>query len=306
MAASKHHALMAVMFVIPVVCCFIGIGAFVHVTVAAERAEREIQAELRQQKLEESAELQQQLNALQKAAQDLRQKIAEVETRVAELTARLIQLDADNDTASALEEEIDGLKKRLAELLAESSALRDQIAQKQKEIDKLKDETKDADSLDEQLKMLRKELVNLQTQLDNAKKRNTQLHEELEELRRLRGEEEDKYEIRPSKPRPAGAPDPLFVECTPFGAIIQPEGTRLSDVPGDEDRSRFLAAGQKTGYVVFLVRSGSFGGSSRKDGSFERYRAILLDHNRSASLQIRFGFEPVEASWHLVYPGQEK
>lgn len=305
MAISKQLALTIGMFLIPMICCFIGIGAFIHVTLAAEKVERLKDAELRRQKLQELAELQRQLSALREAARDLQQKIDEVQKRILELAERLIQLSEDGETAQVLNEEIRGLKELLARLLVELSELREQIAQKQKEIDTLKDETKDAGPLDEQLKKLQKEMEELEKLRDKAESKHNGLLERLDELRRWREAEEDKFEIRPSKPRPEGAPDPVFVECTARGAIIQPEGTRLSDDPGADDSSRFLAAAKKTGYVVFLVRPNSFGGSLTRMGSFEKYRGLLLAHNGSSNQEIKFGFEPVEASWNLVYPGQE-
>jgi len=305
MAISKHNALMAAMFLIPVVCCFIGIGAFIHVTVAAEKVQRQKDAELRRQKSQELAELQRQLNALHEAARNLQQKIAEVEKRILELAQRLIQVGEDGETAQILNEEIHGLKKLLADLLIELSSLRDQIAEKRKEIERLENETKDAGLLDEQLQALQKELKQLKKQRDEAKSKYEGLLDRLDKLRRWREAEEDKFVIRPSKPRPRNAPDPVFVECTSQGVIIQPAGVRLSDDPTADERSRFLAAAKKTGYVVFLVRPRSFGGSSTSMGSFEKYRRLLISHNGSSYQKIRFGFEPIEASWHLVYPGQE-
>ena len=305
MTISKPLALTIGMFLIPMVCCFIGIGAFIHVTLAAEKVERLKDAEMKRQKLQDLAELQRQMAVLQNAAKDLQQKIDEVQKRILELTKRLIQLSQNSETAQVLNEETRGLKELLAKLLVELSELREQIAQKQNEIDALKDETKDAGPLDEQLKKLQKEMEELEKQRNKAKSKNSGLLQKLDELRRWREAEEDKYEIRPAKERPENAPDPVFVECTAHGVIIQPEGTRLSHDPVAGDRSRFLAAAKKTGYVVFLVRPNGFGGTSTRIGSFERYRGLLHTHNRSPNREIKFGFEPIEASWNLVYPGQE-
>ena len=78
MAITKQVALIVAMFLIPVVCCFIGIGAFIHVTLAAEKVERQKDTELRRQKLQELAELQRQLKTLQEAARALQQNIDDI------------------------------------------------------------------------------------------------------------------------------------------------------------------------------------------------------------------------------------
>ena len=46
MALSKQNALIVVMFLAPVVCCFVGIGAFVHVILATDQAEQQKRVEL--------------------------------------------------------------------------------------------------------------------------------------------------------------------------------------------------------------------------------------------------------------------
>ena len=290
MALSRQNALIVVMFLAPVVCCFVGIGAFVHVILAADQAKQQKRVELRKQKLKELAGLQQELDDLKKTFEGLLEKIREVENKIRELTDKLLRANQDSETARKIEEEIRGQKKLLAKLLAELSGLDDQIAQKEKELEALRTQIKKAGPLNDQQKKLEKQMEELQKRVEQASKEHNRLLAKADDLRRQREEEGRKTPIIPRKPLPPGTSKPVFVECTATGATIQPEGIRLNAYPQAKDRSRFLAAARKSGFVVFLVRPNGV-------GSFRKYRA--LTQNNGA---IKFGFEPVDASWNLVYP----
>lgn len=298
MTPFRRNAVIAAMFLVPVLCCFVGIGAFVHMTLAAEEVQRQKEEESRQGKLDELAELQEQLNALRERAEALRQEISDVNKRIQGLAEHLLELRGIGELSEELNEEIDCLRKVLAKLMVELTALEHEIAQKQEEIEKLQGETENVDSLGKEKEKLREQLDELRERLDEAKATRNRLRKKLAELRRWRDEEENKHELCPAKPLPPGRPKPVFLECNANDVVIQPEGTKLRGKPRAGDRKRFLAMAQKTGYVVFLIRPSGF-------HSFKHYRQLVHSHNNRSDESIQFGFEPVDVSWSLVYPDQE-
>jgi hypothetical protein len=80
--------------------------------------------------------------------------------------------------------------------------------------------------------------------------------------------------------------------------ILQPAGTQLGDDPDDDDRRVFLSAASRTGYVVFMIRPDGF-------RSFNNYRRIVASVNQGSPGKLDCGFEPVNADWKLIYPGQK-
>ena len=91
---------------------------------------------------------------------------------------------------------------------------------------------------------------------------------------------------------------PVFVECSRFKAILQPQARPLGPNASPDDRNAFLTAARGTRYVVFLIRPDGF-------PCFQKYRACLLAANKESGTSIEFGYEPVNADWELVFPGKE-
>ena len=93
MTLSNRHLLMGGVFVVPVFCCFIGIGAFLQVMVSAmeQRHEEEAaqQLELAEQERREAKRHQATLTELDKNSQQLNGELSEQEKRIAELLRQL-------------------------------------------------------------------------------------------------------------------------------------------------------------------------------------------------------------------------
>jgi hypothetical protein len=232
----------------------------------------------------------QQQDALLKTAKELERKIAKIMSQIDELSEKLVQANQDDATARAVETQIRGLKKQLARLLAEMAELQDQLDRKQKRVEELENETKNAGPLAERQKTLQEQLARTQECVKRAIAERDRLAARIDQIRRGREERDREFTIVPSKPLPPGMPKPVFVECTAGGVVIQPAGTKFGLNPTAGDRGRFLSAAGRSGFVVFLIRPGSF-------DSFAVYRSIVRSDG-----SLQFGFEPVDASWNLVYP----
>ncbi len=89
----------------------------------------------------------------------------------------------------------------------------------------------------------------------------------------------------------------LFVECSGDNAILQSEAIALSIGPTEKEVSFFLSKARTAQYVVFLVRPNGI-------EPFNDYYNLIADSNRHSDGTIEVGFEPVDAAWHLHYPGE--
>lgn len=89
-----------------------------------------------------------------------------------------------------------------------------------------------------------------------------------------------------------------FAECSKAGVLVKPLNRRLSADPSAADKETFRQAAGESGYVVFMVRPDGL-------GTFQHYRAIIEEANGSRTSKIEMGYEPVDAAWQLVYPGEE-
>jgi hypothetical protein len=290
MTLSRQHALVAIMFLVPMFCCFVGAGAFVHVVLAVEEKERHKEDRRHREEAEQIVDRQRQCNELAEKIKSLQQKIAEISNRIRGLTERLLQAVTDDKTAGKIREDLAKQRALMAKMLAEFAELSDQIAQKQKAINSHRNETKAAQILDRQLKELRERLADLTKQVEEARKANVSLAETKRDLQREREEQERAVRILPRRRSVWNEQNPVYLDCAAGGAVLQPAGERLAAAPGDADRARFLAAVRKSGHVVFLIRpDGIF--------TFYQYRGVLTQET-----QVRLGWEPVDASWNLIYP----
>lgn len=89
-----------------------------------------------------------------------------------------------------------------------------------------------------------------------------------------------------------------FAECSKAGVLLKPLNRRLSADPSTADKETFQQAAGESGYVVFMVRPDGL-------GTFQHYRALIEEANGSMTSKIEMGYEPIDAAWELVYPGEE-
>jgi Skp family chaperone for outer membrane proteins len=89
-----------------------------------------------------------------------------------------------------------------------------------------------------------------------------------------------------------------FAECSKAGVLVKPLNRRLSADPSAADKETFQQAAGESGYVVFMVRPDGL-------GTFQHYRTLIEEANGSRTSKIEMGYEPIDAAWELVYPGEE-
>jgi len=274
MFASKRNWLIAAAFAVPVFCCFIGIGAFLQVAVSAL-----------EQGLKEKA------SEGEKEGKQLRDAIAAEDRRIAELLRKLDIARHEVDEGRKLDGETAAQRAQLARQLEELEKLRAEIAELERTLEQLRSAGKDRPG-----QVASKQ--ELERRLREAQQEQRRLVAELDKVQR---EIEDKEKIHVVTELGAGARHtrkPVYVECVGSGVILQPAGTQLGGDPGDADRNAFVSAASRTGYVVFMIRPDGF-------RSFNNYRRIITLVNQESPGKLDCGFEPVNADWKLLYPGQK-
>jgi predicted nuclease with TOPRIM domain len=258
----------------PILCCFIGVGAFLHVAVCLLKAQEH-----------ERIDLQRELENLAKAAASLQRKLANTEKRIEELQRKRAEERTQAEAAQRIEEELRRLQKQKAELAAKIGQLPGHASTDG-------GNTQPSASNRE----LRAELVQKEAAMNAANAENDRLVAQLSALRRLTEDSKKTYEVAQMEGlHDWEAPEPVYVECDGSGVTIQPEKTHFGSSPDAQERQAFLKAAKRTGYVLFLIRPSGF-------SSFDRYRTLVVSKRGDSGNSIDFGYEPVNGEWNLVYP----
>lgn len=287
----KRYLPIAAVFAIPVFCCFIGVGVFLQVIVSAMEQERKVEAAAREQEqAKREQELRDSMDGMNAEADKTQQSLRAEERRIAELLRKLGLAQRDQKRGRDLQSQTAAQQAQLEELLEQIDASRGRLAELERSLEHLRDAEK----------VHRGELASkgeLERRLDEAERQHRELLEKLEQLE-VEIENAKKLHIDELEDGVRHSRKPVFVECTDRAAIIQPEGTLLGSNPDSEDRKAFLDAAKRTRYVVFMIRPDGF-------YCFHKYRDLIVSANQGSQATIDFGFEPVNADWELVYPGQE-
>ena len=276
----KRATILVLVFVAPAFCCFIGIGAFVHLTAAyAQMTQAPKIGPLEQLQVETKAvdAFKRKLYEVKKMAYKLRNELANKKvlgSRTQNLWDKTRQLQS---TTKCLKEELQLYDQNIYQAWSDTAKLKDQIA----ELIEVNSRYKD-----------------LQAQFDQAREEHASLLSELHEVERKNEEQKNRVSVRGLSDGASRHVRPTtFVECTAEGIIIQPSKKQLGKVPDLTDKNAFLGAVINTHYVMFVIRPDGF-------ESFTNYYELVLSENRFSSEPIDFGYELVKANWDLIYPGQ--
>ncbi|MBL7040049.1 MAG: hypothetical protein ISR77_15535 [Pirellulaceae bacterium] len=273
MRKGHYKTIVIGLLLAPVLCCLVGVGAFLHVAVSHVTTQEQ-----------KRIDLQQQMEELAKAAADLARRLAETEKRIAELRRKLSE---DRDHAEAAQR----LEEELRRLLARKAAI-DQAIEATQDISAPGDDNQPSPTSDG----LQTELTQKQSALTAAKAEHDRLLATLSGLGPPVEDGDDECDVTQIQGTgERDAPTPVYVECLAEGATIQPENTLFSASPNEQERQAFLKAAKRTGYVLFLIRPSGF-------ASFGQYRDLVLSDRGDSGKSIDFGYEPVNQDWKLIYP----
>jgi len=277
MPLSNRKIVIAAVFLVPMLCCFIAIGAFLHVLMS-----------FMQQRHEEKTELAQRIEQVERDSADLEGQLEQENERASDFQTRLEEEQRRAEAAGAAENETDRMRSEAAKIEPRRSshqAQRDAVARK----------TEALPDVRENHRRLNLSLEDLQKQLEKAEAEHAELAKREIDAKEKKEEERKKVRVLEiSGTRTRHSRKPVFVECSAGNAIVQPEGRKLGAYPGSDDKATFLACARRTGYVVLLVRPDGF-------QCFENYREVVEDSGAS----IDFGYELVNEDWIIIYPGQE-
>lgn len=319
MRRTSGKTMLAVLLVTPVVCCFVGTGAFLHLSVFLVTAN-----------VEETDAMRRHAEDLARRAAELEKELAGIEQRIAELRRKLGESQQDAETVRKLEEALRNLLARKGQVAAELASIRRALAaaekalsQKERQVQQARSE---AEKARQEIEASRQKLAQLQAAVarevggatppsaENAappgsgqelRSRIARQKGQLE-AERVAGERLDaQLGGLKRKPLPRevkvlsftgsqawDAPrDLVYVECDGQGVIVQPEGTRLPVDPNGDQRTKYLDAVKRTGYALLLVRPSGV-------KSFATY----LDLLKNSPTRLDYGYEPVNEDWELVYP----
>jgi hypothetical protein len=317
---TVSSAMVVGMILAPVLLCLLGVGTFLHLMVSAVGGEEQEQARRRQQLrdlTDRAGELEQQLSqmgrqaagvqcqlarereaseAAQKQTEELRRLQTERSQQEAELAELHAQLAAAKTAADCAErgagqtrDEIRRAEQRVHQLerdLATASAARStgSPAPNGKSAPPVAPDDWEA------------RLARQRAAWEASQAESQQLAAQLAQLQRRPDPSTKTVRVERIRGTQAWhAPDPVYVECDATGVILQPAGRHFSASPNAEQRDAFLQAAQRSGYVLFLIRPAGF-------ESFRQYRAAVAAGRQASGKPIDFGYEPVNADWHLVYP----
>lgn len=266
MSLSSRKIVIAAVFVAPMLCCFIAIGAFLHVLMSFMQQRQQERTELAQrieQLALESAEFEGQLERENERAFGLQRQLEEEQRRA--------------EAAEAAGNEADRLGREAAKMEPRRSsrqAQRDGVA---RNVEALPD-------VRENHRRLSLSLEDLQAQLAKAEAEHAEHAKRKIDARDKKEEERKKVRVLEiSGTRTRHFRKPVFVECSARSAIVQPEGRKLGPHPDTDDQATFLASARKTRYVVFLVRPDGF-------RCFENYREVVTSANKDPGTSIDFGY----------------
>ena len=324
MSPGNPKGVLIAMLLAPIVCCFIGVGVFLHVVVSMAQSDEQAKANLRARQ-----------QAIVADSQTLEKELEVLQRRIEELRKRLVDAQATGETVRQLERELNLLLAQKAELESRLAQLRQELAQTQGSVTKAE---RDAQKLTGEAKQARAKIEQtqrqvaaaqaklgpsatdprdpfaedvgpatgsqqLQGQLDAqrsalaaSERELERLNSELGQLMREREENDKTFELKPLKgTRRWNAPQAVYVECNGSGVTILPAGTTFAtDAPADQEQP-FLEQATRTGYVLFLIRPSGF-------ASFTRYRDLLTAKRGSGRNRLDFGYEPVNEDWLLILP----
>jgi hypothetical protein len=179
------------------------------------------------------------------------------------------------------EVEIAARQAALRSAQAEMQRLQAELAQKKQQVEDARRSQVGADSLAAQARVLQEEIASLRVRGTKAETRKNVVAAS---------------SIHGTASSREGAI--TFAECSKAGLLVKPLNRRLPTDPSAAEKESFRQAAGETGYVVFMVRPDGF-------RTFERYRAVIDEANSSRTSKIEMGYEPIDAAWELVYPGEE-
>jgi hypothetical protein len=327
MSRTNPKAILVAIVLTPVVCCFVGVGVFLHVVVTMVKADEDEKADLRGQ-----------ARTTADACRNLEQELASIEQRLFELRRKLLEEKDHADAVRQLEQELNRLLAQKAKVEDELTRLRLQLAWEQGALAKSKGDVQRAKDEAERTRQqvaqmetkvaeartrvsetekdsgnplhspdsnqeprvnsaeLQKQKTQRQTALDAAKPDSDQLHARLSGLTRTRQEKERTFELKTLKGTTRWkAPKPVYVECSASGVTIQPDGISFGTFADTDDQQKFLQLATRTGYTLFLVRPSGF-------ASFHRFRDLVAAKANTSRTRIDYGYEPVNEDWNLIYP----
>lgn len=309
MLRSNPIVILAALFVVPVLLCLVGVGAFLHVTnraaaAADEQAREQVQHEKgKTERLTKAIEnVEQRIEDIRKELQRMRQAET-LQKDVAELQARKEELERE---LAALSAEL----KQIEDELRQTTVNRDELAQRLTDVrQRLEDLQRKLAALapgpenqpaGEQAKgpsaeELARRIAEANRRLEQQRLKNEQAQAELDGLRQ---------ETSPTDPRIrveniAGSTDwqspsnPLYVECDDEGVVFQPENVRASATPDGSEKTRFTQLARQRGYVLFLIRPSGY-------TSFHHYRALAVQEN------VFYGYEPINQDGKVIYPAAKR
>ncbi len=280
MRASSRHRVKAALFAAPVLFCLIAAGVFLH------------QADTSRQRWEGTRDVRKSPVNAEDSVQVGCDRAPESEVRTVNQTEPL-QVDSPQAELSRTSGE------ELRKIRAMVVELADQLAAADETLMHMQELARQADLRRATLNRLRSAKEQLEAELKNASVEERRLLTDRDALLRDRQERQKTFSVTALTGASSGQLRPAtFVECAERRAIIQPQATALSAASDVSDSQALLAAARRTNYVVFLVRPDGF-------ETFQRYRALLLSESQQAGVPIDLGFEPVNADWVLVYPGQK-
>jgi myosin heavy subunit len=275
---SKRGILLAVAFILPIISCLVGIGAFVNLTVNYQQVEQEQQTVMYQQLTED-----------RNAVNTLKETLHRICTRISELQSERTKEENLASAVHKITEETKQLELSARTMQSKLQSLDIELGQVQSDLLGLKDESR--------------KLSEIQSTVEDLNAKLAEVAREHELLTSAVDVTQKKIEERKngvlvtslsggSSPHIQSA---TFVECTAQGVILQPQKKEQKKVPDKNDRKAFLAAARITRYVVFLIRPDGF-------ESFDQYHNLILSENKDSHDPIDIGYEPVNADWNLVYP----
>jgi hypothetical protein len=324
MSKQSRKLVVAGLFLAPVICCVIAIGAFLHVAVSFVEAEEQ-----------EKAEMQQQVQKLTATAADLEQELADLEARIAQLQQQLREQQEKAEAARKLAEEIRRLEEQQEALAQQLATLRDKLQKAEELVQQTEQEVQNQreaiTATQEECQQARNDITQaeqgvergngkvrellsvdelpaespegLQQQrrkvdddLQRERTETERLQAQLARLRRHNDEMSRSFRLSDLKTTNHWqAPDPVYVECDQQGVLIQTAGTRFGTWPDATDTVNFISTARRTGYVLFLVRPSGY-------SSFWRYRKTIEAESRESGRAIDYGYEPINEDWILIYP----
>ena len=280
MSISNQRILIAGAFILPILVCFIGIGAFVHLATSFTHAQQQEQARFSRKMAEQK-----------EASKVMKDKLAQLKGKISQLQRELREANARGEAEQGIESELGRLKSLKRRLEDELLALRQKVT-------KAQDYARSMNSLKAEVAQLKSVQEDLRARLESEKSKHKRLLSAHDAALREREKRVKVFSVTSLSGGSRHVRKAIFAECAADGIIVQPVKRRLSMNMEARDQNTFLSIVRQTRYVVFLIRPDGF-------ESFRRYRALLISENRLSNEPIDIGFEPVNGDWVLIYPGQE-